>query len=51
MGLVEDVDKFIKYAVFTTLTNVNFSLTRFQEIIIEAEKIRFNLISNNKSPF
>lgn len=41
---VEEIDKFIKYAVFTTLTNVNFSLTRFQEIITEANNIKSNLI-------
>lgn len=46
---IENIDKFIKYAVFTTLTNVNFSLTRFQEIILEAEKIKSNLISNLKN--
>lgn len=46
---IQEVDKFIKYAVFTTLTNVNFSLTRFQEIIIEADKIKLNLVKELKN--
>lgn len=46
---VEEIDKFIKYAVFTTLTNVNFSLTRFQEIIMEAKNIRDRLLDKLKN--
>ncbi|MCF6768336.1 hydroxylamine reductase [Thiotrichales bacterium 19S11-10] len=43
---VEDVDKFIKYAMFTTLTNVNFSITRFQEFIKEAHAIKEHLLNS-----
>lgn len=34
------LDAFLVYALFTTLTNVNFNATRFQNMIREAEKYR-----------
>jgi hydroxylamine reductase len=36
-------DSFILYALFTTLTNVNFNRARFQEMIAEAARIRDRL--------
>jgi len=46
---VEETDKFIKSSLFTTLTNVNFSVTRFQELINQAFLIRNALIDNLKN--
>jgi hydroxylamine reductase len=36
-------DSFILYALFTTLTNVNFNRARFQEMIAEAARLRDRL--------
>lgn len=45
---VTEINKFIKYAVFTTLTNVNFSTTRFQALITQAALLRDELVGNLK---
>ncbi|MFK7823862.1 MAG: hydroxylamine reductase [Oligoflexales bacterium] len=43
---VIEIDKFIKYSVFATLTNVNFSTTRFQELVTEANSIGTKLLDS-----
>ncbi len=41
LGVVEkDVDDFIQYGFFTTLTNVNFTATRFAKMVEQAASIR-----------
>jgi hydroxylamine reductase len=43
-------DSFILYALFTTLTNVNFNRARFQEMIAEAARLRDRLQEAVGSP-
>ncbi|MCT8467827.1 hydroxylamine reductase [Chromohalobacter japonicus] len=44
LGIVDnDVDTFIQYGFFTTLTNVNFAATRFVALIRQAAELRDDL--------